>query len=177
VVAIRWDDLEFDDDPSPEDLWFAALAAERPHVASSFLSLVDAARPAWHGEAACRGRSDLSWFAAADQAATTAICAGCPAAAPCAQAGRREPYGVWAGRAGQMAGTQPQTVRAPRQAPRPCGNCWSAPARASERCPNCYAYWRRTGRERPEELIVAQNVERHEAGVEASRAMAERRAG
>ncbi len=173
MVAIRWDDLEFGE-LDDTDLWWAALAAEPPHVAAPFLSLVDAARPAWHTQAACRDRPDLDWFSAADQAATTAICAHCPAAGPCGEAGRREPFGVWGGQARRLDGAQTRRMaagegpvaRMPRQGPRPCSHCESAPARAHGLCVNCYQYRRWSGRDRPETLIVAENLRKHETEVE-----------
>jgi hypothetical protein len=58
-------------------------------------------RPAWMADAACRGKVELFYpdGEATDPAVEEArqICAGCPVAGPCAEAGRHEKYGIWAG--------------------------------------------------------------------------------
>jgi len=171
LVALAWEQLDDEDDESFA-LW-AAMVAELPHEGSPFLGLVDAARPWWHAKAACRDHPELDWFAAADQEATTAVCADCPASAECAEAGLSEPYGLWGGQAHRMVGTGTTAVRsaprAPSQAPRLCSNCGSAPARARGLCSKCYQYRRWSGRDRPEHLIVADNIRRHEAEVVACR--------
>jgi hypothetical protein len=129
LVALPWDELDGLDD---EDLWWASLAAEPPSGSmSGLLELAADFRPAWHAQAACRDRSDLDWFAAADQTATEAVCATCPAVGPCGDAGRREAFGVWGGQAHRM------TVR-------PCVDCGEAGVYSLGRCQRCYkAHWRR----------------------------------
>ena len=67
-------------------------------------ALLEAARPAWHARANCRGMTDamfpksrtgvpshLLWSEA------TAVCAACTVIRECAEAGRNESYGVWGG--------------------------------------------------------------------------------
>jgi WhiB family redox-sensing transcriptional regulator len=56
-------------------------------------------RPAWHAQAACRGQGPDTWFIGqgGDPEPARQICAACPVREPCAQAGRDEQHGVWAG--------------------------------------------------------------------------------
>jgi len=63
------------------------------------LTIVNESRPAWHGQAACRGRHDEWW---PDDYRTSAVklakvCARCPVRRQCADAGRTEAYGFWSG--------------------------------------------------------------------------------
>lgn len=150
------------DDRGDEDVWWAALMIEPPGGGpAGILEQVAAARPAWHHHAACRGRPDLDWFAAADLDATRAVCATCPAAAPCADTGRQEPYGVWGGRSGQLGRRRTGlsvTPAAPKVRPL-CSRCGFDPAQALGLCSACLAYRERTGHDRPADVIV-QHVER-----------------
>lgn len=50
-----------------------------------------------------------------------------------------------------------------------CSNCGAAPPRANRLCVPCYQYRHRTGRDRPEEQIVAENIRRFEDEVERKR--------
>jgi WhiB family redox-sensing transcriptional regulator len=56
-------------------------------------------RPAWHRHAACRGCDPEMWFPERGESLgpARAICATCPVAAQCAEAGAFEKYGVWGG--------------------------------------------------------------------------------
>ena len=76
--------------------------ADRPTSAEDILDLLDALRPAWHADAACRGQTDVMFPVAErghrlDTSAARALCARCPVQAPCAERGRTERYGVWGG--------------------------------------------------------------------------------
>ena len=76
--------------------------ADRPTSAGDILDLLDALRPAWHADAACRGQTDVMFPVAEhgrrlDTSAARALCARCPVQAPCAEQGRTERYGVWGG--------------------------------------------------------------------------------
>ena len=155
-MALAWENL---DDLDDEDLWWAALAAEPPLGSPpGILEQVAAQRAAWHAQAACRDHPELDWFAAADQDATEAVCATCPAAGPCGDAGRREGYGVWGGQAHRMGGTgrglqpvadhpapEPERVVSGRRLhPFPCVDCGEVGTYCLRRCPRCYgAHWRR----------------------------------
>jgi hypothetical protein len=60
-------------------------------------------RPAWHAHAACRGATALFYAEHTEgrrfdvYGPARAICAACPVREPCADAGRNEAHGVWAG--------------------------------------------------------------------------------
>ena len=74
--------------------------ADRPTSAEDILELLDALRPAWHADAACRGQTDVMFPVAEhghrlDTTAARALCDRCPVRNPCAEAGRSEKYGVW----------------------------------------------------------------------------------
>ena len=74
--------------------------ADRPTSAEDTLDLLDALRPAWHADAACRGQTDVMFPVAEhghrlDTTAARALCDRCPVRNPCAEAGRSEKYGVW----------------------------------------------------------------------------------
>jgi hypothetical protein len=65
-----------------------------------FYALLGNLRPPWHAHAACRG-AGVDMFYGPPQARpdpeALALCAECPVRQPCAEAGMREPAGVWAG--------------------------------------------------------------------------------
>ena len=74
--------------------------ADRPTSAEDILDLLDALHPAWHADAACRGRTAVMFPVAEhghrlDTTAARALCDRCPVRNPCAEAGRSEKYGVW----------------------------------------------------------------------------------
>jgi len=76
--------------------------ADRPTSFEDILDLLDALRPAWHADAACRGQTDVMFPVSepgrrADTSAAQALCERCPVQAECAEAGRSEKYGVWGG--------------------------------------------------------------------------------
>jgi len=76
--------------------------ADRPTSAEDILDLLDALRPAWHADAACRGQTAVMFPVAEhghrlDTTAARALCDRCPVRNPCAEAGRSEKYGVWDG--------------------------------------------------------------------------------
>lgn len=76
--------------------------ADRPTSAEDILDLLDALRPAWHAQAACRGQTDVMFPVSepgrrADTSAAQALCERCPVRNPCADQGRTERYGVWGG--------------------------------------------------------------------------------
>lgn len=56
-------------------------------------------RPAWHVDAACRGMDPNTFFPGRGESVepARAVCATCPVAAPCADAGTTETVGVWGG--------------------------------------------------------------------------------
>ena len=73
---------------------------DRPTSAEDTLDLLDALRPAWHADAACRGQTAVMFPVAEhghqlDTTAARALCDRCPVRNPCAEAGRSEKYGVW----------------------------------------------------------------------------------
>ena len=75
-------------------------SADRPTSFEDILDLLDALRPAWHADAACRGQTDVMFPVAEhghrlDTTAARALCDRCPVRNPCAEAGRSEKYGVW----------------------------------------------------------------------------------
>ena len=77
-------------------------SADRPTSAEDILDLLDALRPAWHADAACRGQTAVMFPVAEhghqlDTTAARALCDRCPVRNPCAEAGRSEKYGVWGG--------------------------------------------------------------------------------
>lgn len=89
--------------------------ADRPTSAEDIFDLLDALRPAWHAQAACRGQTDVMFPVSepgrrADTSAARALCARCPVQAPCAEQGRTERYGVWGG-AGSSSGRMRQRER------------------------------------------------------------------
>lgn len=94
-MAIRWDDLDGQDD---EHTWWAALLTERPGGPLGILERLEQGRPAWQAHAACREPDGISWFSLSDVAAARAVCATCPVLAACRDYGKRERAGVWGGR-------------------------------------------------------------------------------
>ena len=89
--------------------------ADRPTSAEDILDLLDALRPAWHAQAACRGQTDVMFPESepgrrADTSAAQALCERCPVQAECADAGRTERYGVW-GAGGSSSGRVRQRER------------------------------------------------------------------
>ena len=57
-------------------------------------------RPAWHAQAACRGQGPEAWYprkGAVLRPETLRLCAACPVAAECRDAGLTENHGVWGG--------------------------------------------------------------------------------
>jgi len=57
------------------------------------------ARPAWHRDAACRGHGPADFYVDRGGGYDDArrLCAGCPVAAQCAEAGLSERWGLWGG--------------------------------------------------------------------------------
>ena len=58
-------------------------------------------RPEWHQKAACKGvGADMFYPERGDNAKflVAQFCAHCPVVEPCAEAGKRESFGVWGGR-------------------------------------------------------------------------------
>jgi hypothetical protein len=96
VLAREGLDARRDDDPD----WYAGLCAAAPGdlLPSTFLERLAAARPPWQHHAACRGRSDISWFDPESSAAAVSECLTCPVRVECEQAGERERWGVWGGK-------------------------------------------------------------------------------
>lgn len=87
-------------------MWWAGEVAEGEVLqqGSPLAELLD--RPAWHARAACRGRTDLSWFPEDGEnealGRAKAVCASCPVAGPCAEAALAYGWrtvGVWGGMA------------------------------------------------------------------------------
>ena len=59
-------------------------------------------RPAWHNDAACRGGDMIHVFfpkliSRQHLGRVKQICASCPVRQQCAEWGRNESYGIWAG--------------------------------------------------------------------------------
>jgi WhiB family redox-sensing transcriptional regulator len=63
------------------------------------LHILDAERPDWVKDAACRGMGPELFFPERGEDASTAraVCAGCPVAAECAEYGATERFGIWGG--------------------------------------------------------------------------------
>jgi hypothetical protein len=63
------------------------------------LVAVQLRRPGWHADAACRGKGPDVFYVERGVSLEPArqLCHGCPVAAECAEAGRSERHGVWAG--------------------------------------------------------------------------------
>lgn len=68
-------------------------------LAETVAELLTAMRPAWHRRAACRGAGPDLFFIerGGSTAPAKALCASCPVADECAEAGQDEPAGIWAG--------------------------------------------------------------------------------
>ena len=69
--------------------------------------------PAWHRHAACVGYPPEIFFGFRNErpnkkdrreAVARAVCEGCPARPGCAEAGRDEPFGIWAGTTAEERG-------------------------------------------------------------------------
>jgi WhiB family redox-sensing transcriptional regulator len=115
-----------------EDVWpLEALEMVR--------ELVSGARPAWHGQAACRGQGTSTWFPEQGESLepARAYCGACPVAAECVSAGLHEDFGVWA----STSAVQRKRLR--REAPRVplppigcewCGETFTPPTRTSRYC-------------------------------------------
>lgn len=78
---------------------------DRPETRAADLLDLIFDRPAWRGDALCRG--DLQWFDRPTDEAKE-ICARCPVAADCEAVGANEPYGIWAGE--RKAGLRKETI-------------------------------------------------------------------
>lgn len=78
-----------DDGPAPFDGWAVLLDA------------IDARRPAWQAEAACRGADPALWFPERGEPTepAKAVCARCPVALPCERYALEldTGHGIWAG--------------------------------------------------------------------------------
>jgi hypothetical protein len=73
-----------------------------PMTSEEILDLLDALRPAWHGDAECRGRTDVMFprpghGRAADWGLAQLLCSRCVVRRQCAEAGRNEHHGMWGG--------------------------------------------------------------------------------
>jgi WhiB family redox-sensing transcriptional regulator len=66
-------------------------------------------RPAWHARAACRGVGPGPFYVERGVSLEPArqLCHGCPVAAECAEAGRQERHGIWAGLSARQRWRQP----------------------------------------------------------------------
>jgi WhiB family redox-sensing transcriptional regulator len=87
-MTLRWQPLVVDTDPD-DPLYLgdpADLLAE----------LAD--RPAWHRRALCHGQTHVFFPGRGeDSEPAKATCQACPVQVECAEAGRRERFGIWAG--------------------------------------------------------------------------------
>lgn len=76
---------------------------------SSMLSLEDL-RPAWHADAACKGKGNAAFFQAHQAQEAKKLCATCPSVVPCLEASlltfgdfsAKERHGIWGGAGGQQ---------------------------------------------------------------------------
>lgn len=93
-------DTAADVDPVYDDLAALMASAITPEDALARLLGV---RPAWHVDAACRGRADVNWFPTRgeDDKPAKEICAGCPVRDECERAGAFE-IGIWGGVSGRQ---------------------------------------------------------------------------
>lgn len=69
-------------------------------VEFDIFAVLDRGRPKWHRQAACRGRTDVSWFPERGEPndEALAVCRGCPVRAECEQAGvDLVEHGLWGG--------------------------------------------------------------------------------
>jgi hypothetical protein len=81
-----------------------ALVDSRPTTCDEILDAMEAARPAWHADAACRDQGLTDVFFPSGWAGkrtsykqAVAMCDTCRVKSQCAEQGRMEPAGVWAG--------------------------------------------------------------------------------
>jgi hypothetical protein len=151
VSAVGWTPIVVDG--GDNELWLGdpADAVELDDAAAMLARLLEA-RPAWHARAACRGDGPATFFPEQGQSAGPArdVCAGCPVAAECAEAGLVEDFGVW----GAM--TTRERVQRRRSAPRrpiepycaECGEQFTATNTTATYCSRrCnMAAWRRKAR-------------------------------
>ncbi len=94
-MAVAWQPLDLRSDPDAID-----HRHDPAKVHDALADLLEVIRPpVWHAQAACAGRSDLSWFPVRGEStdAQRAICEGCPVREPCAEAGMGERHGLWGG--------------------------------------------------------------------------------
>jgi WhiB family transcriptional regulator, redox-sensing transcriptional regulator len=78
----------------------ATAVTDLPQPALSLL--LELRRPAWQARAACRGLGTEDWFPTQGVSGemldrARSVCATCPVAEPCADAGDRESTGIWGG--------------------------------------------------------------------------------
>lgn len=89
---MAWESLQID--AGPDEPWANVDPAE---ALTALLQAYE--RPAWHAEAACRGKDPNLFFPARGQstAEAKALCHRCPVQAECLTAGLGEKHGIWGG--------------------------------------------------------------------------------
>ena len=84
------------DDEAPDPLVLAMMtgAGDPAEALARYLE-----RPSWHAEAACSGAGADVFFLplGGDPGPAKALCAACPVAAECLEAGAEEGHGIWGG--------------------------------------------------------------------------------
>jgi hypothetical protein len=99
-VALAWKSLDLIDDT--DDQRFVGDPADLIDALGDFLELTQ--RPAWHRQAACRGKGNRLFFPDRGDSLLPAkeLCSNCPVLDSCAEAGRSETTGIWGGLSGRQ---------------------------------------------------------------------------
>jgi len=95
VVALTWQPIDLRSDP--DDAHYVGDPCELVGALEELLAAVE--RPAWHAQAACRGKGPARWFPGQgdDLGPARELCAACPVREPCLEAARTERNGIWGG--------------------------------------------------------------------------------
>jgi len=93
LVALAWQPVDLTSDP--DDAHYVGDPCELVGALEELLAAVE--RPAWHAQAACRGKGPDRWFPGqgGDYEAAQAVCADCPVRAACLAAA--DVHGIWGG--------------------------------------------------------------------------------
>lgn len=72
------------------DAYIDVKTSTAEHRAEQSLPLLDFSRPAWHSNAACRGKLNLFFGNQHQRAAARLVCVGCPVQEECAAEGAKQ---------------------------------------------------------------------------------------
>lgn len=94
-MALQW--VELDLTSGPDDAHYVGDPCELVGALEELLAAIE--RPAWHAQAACRGKGPDRWFPGQgdDLRPAREVCATCPVREPCLEAARTERNGIWGG--------------------------------------------------------------------------------